>query len=128
MTGDRKAVAWALVAGILLGGGLVWSFGPRPWWARRGPERMVRRLSSKLDLSAEQRKRLEAIIESKRGRLEALRTEMHPRFEEIRESTRAEIRGILDERQRAKFEKIEERWKKLRDKGGRGPGERRRGG
>lgn len=115
MNAWRPAALW-LAAGLAAGaaGGL--------WLGRRaGPEprerytRMVERFSSQLDLTEAQRSQVKAILEAKRGRVQALRAQLQPRFQEIRESTRAELRRVLTPDQQARFDRFEAEWRARRD-------------
>jgi len=63
---------------------------------RPSPERMIFR---QLDLTDEQRTRIEEILDSAR-----------PRYAAVRESTRAEIDRVLTPEQRAKWKELEERF------------------
>lgn len=120
MTPTKTSVLWALVAGALLGVILARALpGPRLLSPEKRHHRMTEKLSRKLGLSAEQKERLKAVLEAKRVKMRALRDEFEPKFEDLRESTRLEIRGLLDAEQQAKFDRIEANWRK-RD-------ERRRG-
>lgn len=125
MTPSKSGVLWALVAGALLGVILARALpGPRLLSAEKRHHRLTERLSRKLALSAEQKERLKAVLEAKRVKMRALHDEFEPKFEELRESTRLEIRGLLDAEQQAKFDRIEANWRK-RD--GRRRGLRHRG-
>lgn len=62
---------------------------------RPGPERVL----NQLDLSAEQRPRIEEILDAAR-----------PRYAAVRESTRAEIDRVLTPAQRAKLKELEDRY------------------
>lgn len=65
----------------------------------RGRPRMERVLHEELDLSDEQRARIEAILDAAR-----------PRYAAVRESTRAEIERVLTPGQRTKLKELEERF------------------
>ena len=62
---------------------------------RPGPERVL----SQLDLSEEQRTRIEGILDAAR-----------PRYAAVRESTRVEIDRVLTPEQRTKMKELEERY------------------
>ena len=102
--------AIGIVAGAVLGGAMA-----RCHWHRFGREegqynRLLERFSSKLDLTAEQKTQVAAILETKRQKIKALRSEIHPKFEEIRYSTNEEIRKLLAPRQQEKFDKLRSEW------------------
>ncbi|OGS04783.1 MAG: hypothetical protein A3G41_04020 [Elusimicrobia bacterium RIFCSPLOWO2_12_FULL_59_9] len=121
---EWKQILIAFILGVLLAGGLgalaLKYNAHRRWGGEPGYARMVERFNKKLDLTAEQSAKVAAILEEKRKKIKALRGEFGPRFEEIRNSARAEIRGVLDDRQREKFDKLQakdSRWKKRRPDG-----------
>lgn len=109
---DLRQVIPALLIGLALGAGL----GRWAHWRHydggheRRYGRMVERFSRALDLTPNQRREVEAILERKRARLRALRGETRPKLAEIRRSTRAEIRGILTPEQAERFDRLEEDW------------------
>ena len=69
-------------------------------------KKMLERFDSKLSLTADQRQQVATILEGKRTKIDALRAEMRPKFEEIRNATRAEIRQLLTPEQQTKFDKM----------------------
>jgi len=87
-----------------------------PW--PRGGRPLIQQLGRRLDLSDEQRARIDDILERARRRNEA-----------VRETTRAEIESTLTPRQLARWSEIERRWHRLHPPGppdgpGPPPGER----
>ncbi len=132
MNGKPKAWALALLVGALLLGGVAGAAVDRlligepavAEEARRAGDRDRRRselewLSSELDLSAEQRERMGAIVEGHRAQMSALWRETRPRFEELRSQLRDDIREVLNADQRAAYEaliqKHEERHRRRRE-------------
>lgn len=113
MRRDWKPIVWALVVGMLAGAGLMRTFCPHSSGSHRG---MVARLIRDLRLDDAQRAKLDQILEAKRQKLEAVRTETRPRFREIHDAVRLEIRALLTPEQQAKFDKIEADWKARREK------------
>lgn len=69
-------------------------------------ERKVEHLDSKLDLTDEQKSRVESIIESKHQQAKAIFEESRPKMEALKKSTDTEIRAILTPEQQAKFDKL----------------------
>ena len=122
-------LAWRQVAiAFALGGcvgvaGAWWSaprlFHHRRWGDARFEQRLLDRFSSTLRLTPEQRSRVGAILDAKRQKMDALRAEIRPRFEEIRTSTGAEIRPLLSPEQQRTFDvmqaKQDARFKKWRE-------------
>ncbi|MBI4347857.1 MAG: hypothetical protein HY553_13455 [Elusimicrobia bacterium] len=117
MTRDWKAVAGALVAGILIGAAAQRAFPPKP---PKG--RMVAHITRKLKLSPEQKQLLQRIVEAKRRRMDALHEENKPKVQAVRESAREEIRAILTPEQQRRFDEMLARWKERRVKHGRPDG------
>jgi Spy/CpxP family protein refolding chaperone len=73
---------------------------------------MIKGLTRHLDLTTEQQQQVTQIFESKRPQMDALREQMKA----LREATDAEIKGVLDSEQLAKFEKMQEKRKDKRDR------------
>ena len=82
----------------------------RHWKPGEMQARMLERFSSKLKLTPEQRTKVAAILEDKRERMQALRAQMRPRFEEIRTSTASAIRPLLTVEQQEKFDVMNAKW------------------
>jgi Spy/CpxP family protein refolding chaperone len=101
-------------------------FGPRGLGpgdpdGRRGPTRglLVERLSRELDLTAEQRGKIDQALTSSRNRLETLQRDVRDRFDAERRAVQDEIRSVLTPDQQRRFDALE--------KDGRGrPGRRAR--
>jgi hypothetical protein len=87
------------------------------WW---GPRRdvarfqqlMLKRLTGDLDLRADQQQQVEVILRESGEEFARLRQEIRPRFQEIRERSRARIRALLDPGQQATFEKLAQEWER----------------
>ncbi|HEY3380412.1 MAG TPA: hypothetical protein VGK32_01515 [Vicinamibacterales bacterium] len=72
---------------------------PRPGWLHD-------RLNEELNLTPAQREKLRAILDERRGRLDAIRTEMQGRMRDEQQALRAEIRGLLDAKQQQRFDQL----------------------
>jgi hypothetical protein len=111
-----KQVLIALLIGIFVGFGFgTWRRGMRdirPMDADAHFKHMVKRFSSKLGLAAEQEKNVAVILQAKREKIEALRAEMKPRFEEIRQNAKDEIKKILNPEQQKKLDVLDEKMTK----------------
>lgn len=70
-------------------------------------ERMLKQFNDKLKLTPEQNTQVAAILEAKRQKIDALRAEIRPKFEELRNSMRSEIRQLLTPEQQQKFDVME---------------------
>jgi len=110
---DWKQIVVSLLIGLIAGAAL----GRWAHWRHHGHwddqkrySRMVERFSRELNLTPEQREKVAAILEAKRQKMQALRSEIRPKYEELRQSTKAEIRKILAPEQQERFEKLEARW------------------
>lgn len=93
------------------GAGGPMDFGPGgPGGPRRGgpPSRMlIDRLSRDLDLTADQRTKVEEVLTARRPTMEALQRDVRSRFEAEQRSLRDEIRKVLTPEQQEKFDKNE---------------------
>ena len=82
--------------------------------------RLLDQFSSKLKLTPKQRNQVGAILQAKRQKIDALRAEIRPRFEDLRASTSAEIRRVLTTEQQQRFDVMEAqrdaRMKRARDR------------
>ena len=110
----RNQIAIALVVGGCVG--FVVARSAASWKVHhhhdgaRFQQRLLDRFSSKLELSQEQRTRVAAILDAKRQKVETLRSEIRPRFEEIRAATSAEIRQLLNPKQQQTFDILQAKW------------------
>ncbi len=74
---------------------------------------MLEHFSKELKLTPDQKEKMGKILEAKRSQITALRNEVHPKFEEIRRSSKEEIRKILTLEQQEKFDKLEAKWESV---------------
>jgi Spy/CpxP family protein refolding chaperone len=79
--------------------------------SRRGerPD-MTRMLEKKLELDAEQVKKVREIFAAARPQFEAAMKEARPRMEQIRQESDAQIRAILRPEQQTKFDDVRREW------------------
>ena len=81
--------------------------------------RLIERLTRELDLTDDQRSKIEGVLTARRPRLDALQQEVRAKFDAEQEGLRNEIRALLTPPQQQKFD---EREKELRGRfGRRGP-------
>jgi Spy/CpxP family protein refolding chaperone len=80
------------------------------------PGRLIERLDRDLQLTGDQRQRIEAILEARRPRIEAVQKEVVARAEQEQREMQAEIRTVLTPEQQERFD----RWLAQRGRGGRG--------
>jgi len=114
--GRGKSAAIFLLGAVL--GAAAGSWGQRAAFrrmTRRGPDpkRMVEHLARGLGLDETQKASVLAVLESKRGDLEAVKKETFARLAAIREAADAEILKSLTPDQAAKFQEMR-RARKLR--------------
>src|SRR5262245_34771498 len=116
MRAPWKRMALALVVGLLLGAGAAilalhpGLFHHPPWWSEAHREAwLLDHFTRQLDLTPEQRTQVAAILEDKREKIHSLEGELQPRFQEIRQAAREEIRKILTPEQQAKFDAMAEK-------------------
>ena len=104
-------IAFLLGAAVTALGTHACPFYRRSWGGgKHFQERMLKRFDAKLSLTPDQEEHLARILEQKRGKIDALRREIRPKFEEIRKTTRVEIRQILTPEQQTKFDKMSAEW------------------
>lgn len=111
-----KLSAGALLSAALLLGGALGAVGHR-WVASDACDRGFGRdrgsfvdwLSQELDLTADQREQVAAVLERQHRAMVALWKEVKPRSEEIRRATWQEVRSILTPEQRARHAELLER-------------------
>ena len=126
--------AMGLAAGVLMGRRM----GPPPRPGAAGPpvrgglpppDRLIERLDRDLQLSADQRQRIESILEARRPRIEAVQREVIARAEREQREMQAEIRGVLTPEQQERFDRwLAQRGRSGRGRGGMGPMGPGRGG
>jgi Rad3-related DNA helicase len=89
----------------------------------RFQERVLSRLTKELGLREEQRQRVEAVLQETSQEFAKLRAEIGPKFRDIRDRARDQIRAALDVEQQAKFDKVAQEWERRaqrwREPGGR---------
>jgi Spy/CpxP family protein refolding chaperone len=75
----------------------------------RGGRHFGAMLKERYDLSDEQARRIEAIVQRRRPRIDSLMATVQPRIRSAFDSTNAEIRVLLTPEQREKFDRDQER-------------------
>ena len=95
----------------------------RGWVARglgRSPEDRFEQMSSRLQLNADQKTKVQQILSDTREQLRALRKESEPRVTEIRKQTDERLQQILTPDQWQRFQQMRD---EMRARRGRGRGE-----
>lgn len=87
---------------------------PRPA-GRPGPGAIVEDMAKELKLGTDQKEKLKGIVHQSRERYRALSVQFRPQYDVLRDETNREIRKILTDEQKARFDMmvkdIEERHK-----------------
>ena len=113
-----RVEAVALVLGFGLGV-VAGEWHARQQWADRwtSKDRQAKKLemfSRRLHMTPEQKAAVEKFLESKHEQLMALRSEMRPQFQRIRQDTSRQIRVLLTPEQAKEFDKIESEFEERR--------------
>ena len=82
----------------------------------RGP--VIERFASELDLSQDQRTRIETILDHYRARMKAIWQDVHPRYSAIVDSARSEIEDVLTPQQVQQYRSLLRQEYRHRDDGG----------
>ena len=100
-----------------------WNEAGRPsgWTGRFDRERYVKQMTEAVGLQPEQMGALNTILDETREEFLALRSRLHPQFDEVRQRARQRIRGVLTPEQQARFETFLIRWDEERRAEEQGP-------
>ena len=107
------------LAGLLIGIGIGVCGARRGAWRRWHPERhhqMLETFSRELKLNAEQRAAVGKILDDRQRQMQALHAQVRPQFEAMRAEMRKEISAVLSPEQVERFEKLEAKWDKRRER------------
>ncbi len=117
---------WKAVLGIIfifllgaIAGGIISSAVYRhrqPWGKPPSREQVVRKLSHKLNLDANQRAQVEAIVNDAHNQMRDMRRAVQPKIDSILTDAQAKIRAVLRTDQKQEFNKLVARWKERREK------------
>ncbi len=89
--------------------------GDRPETREKAMHDRFEKMRAELNLTDDQTKAVQAVIDETRNEYRALRTELRPRFEEPRQKARARIRALLTPEQQQKFDGMVARQDAQRD-------------
>src|SRR5205809_2864784 len=89
--------------------------GDRPETREKAMHERFEKMRAELNLTDDQTKAVQAVIDETRNEYRALRTELRPRFEEPRQKARARIRALLTPEQQQKFDSMVARQDAQRD-------------
>ena len=112
--GKARLKIWAVLIGIFLLGGVTGAAldgvyrsraaDGRPGARQRDPEEQFATMRRELSLSDEQATALRAILEESRAEFRALRAEVKPRYDEVRQRARTRMRALLNPEQQQRFD------------------------
>lgn len=117
-----KSILLGLAAGLLAGVLLARYCVPRAPFGRcfappkGGAHFMVQRLCHRLDLTVEQKTKVESVFAAQQEKMRSLQDEMRPRFDEMRRDTDEKIRAVLNDDQKKQFDDLTKRWEERRAK------------
>lgn len=104
------------ILGIVVGGAGLYMYGwySGQWQRRHNRHNVVEVLRKKLGLSNSQTAQLKQIVNDMRAKRDAVRQQVEPQFQAIREEARGRTRAILDPQQVQKFNEMVKRWDEWR--------------
>lgn len=82
----------------------------RRWGGRGGRPDPARELEKKLDLDAEQAKKVREIFAACRPQFEACMREVQPKLDALRQESNNQIRALLRPDQQARFDELRKEW------------------
>jgi len=94
------------ILGSITGGALTALYRSRSGSDNRNPQTRLEKMRKELNLTDDQTKAVNAILDDTKNEYRALRTELRPRFEEPRMKARAKMRALLTPEQQQKFDAI----------------------
>ncbi len=110
MTGSALRAA-VLLTGIFVAGAATGSVAMHQYEAHqadraRGPDAYLERLNRELTLDTAQYAKVKAVLDRYSPRMDALWAETRPRFETMRTELRGDIRALLTDAQRTRYEEM----------------------
>lgn len=106
-------VSLIFVSGLLVGGTLMnvaehfWLHAhPREEYDIRDHQRIAAEMRQRLNLSADQQRKVDQILQQTVRDYQAVQNEVEPRYDQVRAAGRARLRAILDPQQRTAFDAI----------------------
>lgn len=104
--------------GIVVGGVGLYMYGwyTGQWHRKLNRHHVIEVLQRKLSLSAAQTAQLTQIVDEMQSKQDAVRQQVEPQFQAIREEARSRTRAILNPQQVQKFDEMVKRWDEWRKK------------
>ncbi len=120
---DIKKYWLSFVLGAVVGAVAVAAVTHSFPWCKKGkgmqrhdPKAHLEKMSKELDLSEAQKPEIQKILEASHLKMKELHGEAFPKFKAIHESTKKEIRSLLEPQQQSKFDKMAERFERKMDR------------
>src|SRR5262245_31084150 len=109
--GHTRLKVWLVLVvvfmlGSITGGALTALYRSRSGGEKPDRNSRLEKIRKELNLTDEQTKAVNAILDDTKNEYRALRTELRPRFEEPRMKARAKMRALLTPEQQQKFDAI----------------------
>jgi Spy/CpxP family protein refolding chaperone len=108
---QSKNVAMAFLLGTFLTGGVL-GFSANRFMHRdevcttKGVDPVLERMTRRLDLTAEQSARIEAILDNRSTQFRRVMAPLRPQFDSIKANAREQMRQVLDQEQKLEFEAL----------------------
>ena len=97
-----------------------WEFSEQMHHRWKDPEArhewILKRLDSRLHLNSDQEQKISAILKNAAPEWEAIRMEMGPKFDTLRQKVREQIRPLLTLDQQTQYDQMETEWKERKEK------------
>jgi small-conductance mechanosensitive channel len=119
--GSRLRAVALLVIVLLAGSAIGWYVADNTHdkrrAARKGTEKLLKRMTQRYDLSSAQQDSIRVILNRRRADIDSLWADVNPRFESIRSATNAQIEAQLKPEQVVTFrERLKAREEKRRER------------
>jgi hypothetical protein len=88
----------------------------RHWDRQHRHDRLLKKFSSKLKLSPDQREKISQILDANRPKVDAIFTETRTKLETVRQDTGLEIKKILSADQQKKYDELDIKMKERMDR------------
>ncbi len=116
MSADRQTISYlalVFVTGVLVGGTMmnfaehrILHHHPVEEYDIRQHRIIVQQMGERLSLTPDQKAQVDAILQDAVREYQQIDDEMEPRLDQVREQGRERLRAVLNDQQRAEFEKI----------------------
>lgn len=117
-----KTLALSFLAGALLIGGALGFTVDRVFVGDRACEKrgdrmaMRERMAADLGLTTAQRAAVDSLLEKRHADMDAIMSQVRPQLDSVRTQARVDIANLLDDRQKARYERMLEEAKAARER------------